>query len=317
MKILSPYENTFRRPWFKGDLHIHSDASDGHASWPRIRERLLECGFSFAALADHDRYSPPDADSELVRIGNSEMRSVEGGEVLTLFAEVQADPRAGVQDLIDRTRQAGGMPVLAHPRIGEFGLTKHHVSYPDHALIGTYRHYRGIEVYTHNVGSGFQTAIERLDSLWLARCSAADDPIAVWGFAASDAHDLTAIKPDVGILVAAENRDPVSLRTAIEAGRFYALADSAARFTAISVSGATLRVSAEKAKLLRLYGGPQRGIPGDRRLLAVAWADAGEFVTLDYTVRGTEGFVRAEAADRNGAFIYANPLRILNPESRR
>ena len=76
MTICNPYQDAFVQSWFKGDLHIHSDASDGRASLAQIRERLRECGFDFAALADHNRFCPSDETDAPVLIGNSEMRMI-------------------------------------------------------------------------------------------------------------------------------------------------------------------------------------------------------------------------------------------------
>lgn len=312
MQIINPYENAFASYWFKGDLHIHSNVSDGRSSPAEVRSRLLECGFDFASLADHDSYRPSDDAGNPVMVGNSEMRSREGGDVLTLFAGVPHGSRAGVQTLIDITRRENGLPVLAHPRIGEFGISKHHWGYPSHQLIGAYRGYIGIEIYTHNVGSGFQTAVDRLDALWIAGCATSpEDPIGVWGFAASDAHELEHITPDVGILAAARKCDLASLRAAIEAGGFYSLAGSTARFREISTEKGVVRVVAEAAKMVRLYGCQQKGVSGDRRLLAVGWDDGKEEVKLSYPLAGTEGFVRIEAFDRAGGAVYANPIRVL------
>ncbi len=311
MDIINPYAHAFTLPWFKGDLHIHSDISDGHASREQIRDRLRACGFHFAALADHDRYHPTDDDDHPIFLGNSEMRGTEGGDVLTLFAEVEPAPQTSVQDLIDQTRQAGGLAILAHPRIGEFGTTKHHWSYTSAQLIGTYRDFQGMEIYTHNVGSGFQTAVDRLDALWIARCAASSQPVQVWGYATSDAHDLHRIVPNAGILTAAVSCSETDLRLALETGRFYSLADSTARFTSITAADGVISITAAGARMLRLYGRQQSGASGDRRLLAIAWATPDERLTVDYAVTGTEGFVRAEAMDHRGGCIYANPLQVV------
>ena len=311
MHILNPYEDAFNRQWFKGDIHIHSDLSDGRATLSGIRERLRECGFDFAALADHDRYSSPDEQEFPMLIGNSEMRSAEGGDVLTLFAESQFESEMSVQDLIDQTRSENGLPILAHPKIGEFGTKKHHWAYQCHELIGKYHGYAGMEIYTHNLGSGFQTAIDRLDAVWIASCRDANEPVDIWGLAASDAHDLERITSNVGILVSAAECTAAPLHSAIQKGAFYSLAGSRARFTDISVDGNRLNITAENTKMIRLKGCPQAEYTGDRTTLAVKWAGEKESMSCEYEINGTEGFVRAEAADRDGNFIYANPIRII------
>ena len=63
--------------------------------------------------------------------------------------------------------------------------------------------------------------------------------------------------------------------------------------------------------MIRIKGGPQSSNPGDRTTHAVAWGGDRESLSCEYEIRGSEGFVRVEASDRLGDFIYANPIRIM------
>lgn len=310
-KLHNPYAEAFALPWFKGDLHIHSDASDGRDSRARLKARLRECGFDFAAFADHDRYHDTGAGGTPLIIGNAEWRSRNGGDVLGLFAAPAGGGDRSPQALIDAIRDAGGLPVLAHPKIGEFTTGKDHWTYASAALKHQLRGYAGLEIYTHNVGSGFQAAVDRLDAVWTHRVTSGNGPAAVWGLATSDAHEAAKITTGTGIMVAAAACTPTALREALEQGRFYSLAASEARFRDIRVTGETLTVAVEGAALLRLFGVPRKNAPGDNRLLAIAWADRQERLALAYRIRGDEGFIRAEAMDRAGGRLYANPLRVI------
>lgn len=318
--VHNPYAGAFARPWFKGELHIHTDRHKGTASREVMLSRLRRCGFDFAAFAEHNLYTPANADTRPVLLGSAELRT-RGGDVLSLGADVTAGypgpdaPREAYpspQETIDRVRAAGGLPFLAHPKIAEFTTNPRHWTFHSEQLNRDLARYAGLEIYTHYVGSGFQTAVDRLDALWIYRLRSGQRPVRIWGLATADAHGPNDITPHVGILVAASSCNPPDLLAAIEAGRFYALAASTARFRQIGVDDQDrLHVVAEGARLLRCYGVPQAEHRGDRRQLALAWAEGRGYAALDYALRGTEGYVRVEAMDRYGNSIYANPLALL------
>ncbi|MGI5819208.1 MAG: PHP domain-containing protein [Armatimonadota bacterium] len=309
METLNPYDGAFDRAWFKGDVHIHTTASDGRADREQVLARLRECGFDFAAIADHDLHTPGDDAGDPVLLPNCEFNTPQG-DVLSLFAEVARPEVPAPQDVIDAVNAAGGFPVIAHPKLREFRHDAADRAVSSSNLIRDLSGYAAIEVYTHNIGSGFQMAIDRLDAVWTWRVSEGRAPVGVWGLATSDSHDLHTITPDVGIMVAAEECTGAALREAIERGAFYALAASRARFREISTRGCSLRFVAEGAEVLQLFGVPQAEFSAERRRLAIAWADGRDLVEIDYEVTGSEGFVRAEAMDRAGNLIVANPIEI-------
>ena len=43
--------------WFSGDLHMHSDASDGQHDIPTLAKKAQKMGLDFIAIADHNNYS--------------------------------------------------------------------------------------------------------------------------------------------------------------------------------------------------------------------------------------------------------------------
>jgi len=307
-KIDNLYANMSELNWYKGDLHIHSKASDGKNSKEEILERLVQCNFNFAALADHDIYCPGEDRKGLLIIGNSEL-STRGGDVLGLFAEAKPKSRE-TQDVINAISSAGGLPVLAHPKIGEFTDEKTHWTYSSERLIKELSGYIGIEIYTHNVASGFQTAIDRLDAVWTYGSRNNLKP-SIWGFSGSDAHSIEKILPDVGIMAAAKELTTTAIYEAICKGKFYSIAGSTARFKEISAENEILTLVVEDAKVLYLFGTPQKNISGNRRLLDIVWADRKSHIKHSYRIKGTEGYIRAEAMDKCGNYAYINPL-LLN-----
>ena len=43
--------------WLKGDLHMHSDASDGQYDIPSLAKRAVKKGLDFIAVANHNNYN--------------------------------------------------------------------------------------------------------------------------------------------------------------------------------------------------------------------------------------------------------------------
>ena len=334
VEILNPYAGAFERSWFKGDVHIHTSASDGRGERGQVLARLRECEFDFAAITDHDIFSPGDEDNDPVLLDGCELNTLQG-DVVALFTEIDRPESAAPQNIIDAVVDAGGMPIIAHPKLREFARDHADRAVTSQDLICNLSRYAAIEVYTHNIGSGFQLAIDRLDAVWTWRVREGMKerldhlkgdrlepeerdtlrPVGIWGLATSDSHDLHTITPNVGIMVAAEECRQASLRAAIETGAFYALAASPARFREISCEGRRLRFVAEGAEMMQLYGLPQEQFTAERRRLAIAWADGRDYVQIDYEVTGREGFVRAEAMDRGGNLIFANPIEVLPADS--
>jgi len=312
------YNGLASSKWLKGDLHVHTTASDGRMSRREALEVLRRHRFDFCAISDHDVYDAGGRDSGLLVLPSRELSS-QRGHIVALFANgsLERCPDWSSQGEIDAVRAAGGLPILAHPRIKEFTSTQS-MAFTCERLLCELSHFHGQEVYTHNVGSGFATAVDRLDAVWTGRIDAGSDDLPVWGYASSDAHAPEQVQDNVGILVAADECTPVAIRAALEAGRFYSLAATAARFEDICFDGRSLNVRATDAVMLRVKctgGTPAEG-RGHRMQAALKYAREAGTIELDYRVQGNEGYLRVEAMDSNGGFVYANPIRVCPSEGR-
>lgn len=312
-KILNNiYTGLSGRKWLKGDLHIHTSISkDGRMSRRQALDTLHTHGFDFCAISDHDAFDPGGEENGVLVLPGSEFSSKKG-HLLALLTDrpLERDETGPVQQQIDAIRDAGGLPILAHPKIKELTLDQS-MAYTSEQLLCKLSGYHGMEIYNHNVGSGFTTAVDRLDAVWTGRIDADAGGLPVWGYASSDAHAPEHISPNVGILVDAKDCTPAAIRTALEAGRFYSLADTMARFEEIAVDEQYLHVRAAGAVMLRLEcsgGTPAEG-RGNRRLAGIKIA-ATDTIEMKYAIQGHEGYIRIEAMDRNGHFAYSNPISI-------
>ena len=304
---MNPYADIAGRSVYKGDLHLHSTRSDGQCSPEEMFDRLINCGFDFCCLTDHDLPGRTHSHRDLLVLMGQEA-SAESGHVVVLSSPVVRTAEWTTAEQLSAFRASGGYTILSHPKIREF-TPKQGPTYTARRLLCELPGlFDGIEVYTHNVGSGPRVAIDRLDVVWSAMILAWGAQVdgefrPVWAFGASDGHHVDHITENVGIAVWAVALSPAALLESIVRGAFYVLADTKARFSDISLHGDTLRACASQAVMLRVFkaGG---------RPAWTATGRAGEPVELRYTLRGDEGYVRVEAMDADGRSAYSNPIFI-------
>jgi len=271
-------------------------------------DRHIERGFDFCCLADHDL---PVCESYLYQdmliVAGQEM-SAETGHIVSLFSPVVRDKQWSTSQQLKAISQADGFAILAHPKIEEF-TTGQGLTYTAKRLVGELQGlYGGMEIYTHNVGSGFKLAIDRLDVVWTSRAYRWDglgentfQP--PWGFAASDCHHVANISPNVGIIVWSNELSEQSLKNAITAGAFYSLANTKARFGEIKVEHNKIYASATHAIMIRAI--KSGGLP-----VAVVSKDTKDEIDINYLIQGDEGYIRIEAMDVDGHCAYTNPVFI-------
>ena len=296
----------------KGDVHVHTTKSDGRDTPDAILDRLLTCGFDFCCLADHDQVGIPGEKAGLLLLQGQEA-SAETGHIVVLDSPLVREPSWSTGEQLDAFGASGGVTVLSHPKIREFTSSRELSYGPTRLLEELAGRYDGIEIYTHNVGSGPRSAMDRLDVIWSAAVLAwgahAKCPFRpVWGIASSDAHDVSRIVPDVGIVAWPEDRSTEAIVAAIRQGAFYALANTTARFSALHLEGRVLSVCASGAGVIRVIG------VGGNPVHAVAGNDTAP-LRLRYTVRGDEGYLRVEAIDARGQYAYSNPVLLPDPSS--
>lgn len=304
--MLNPYDKIKEMRSFKGDLHIHTNLSDGIASPQGMYARLRTCGFDFCCLADHDLPgSAPHFEDSLLALRGQEL-SDENGHVVALLSEINRKQYATISAQLIAVRESGGFSILNHPKIREF-VSDQSPTYTASRLINELAGlFDGIEIYTHNVGSGFKLAIDRLDVVWSSTLNQqikSEEFKPVWAFASSDGHAVRHITSNVGIMVWADDLNEKSIMNSIRKGSFYSLANAKSRFKKIEVVGNTLRVVSDDTIMIRLI--KRAALP----VSVISSNDAGE-LELVYQINGDEGYVRIEAMDDQGNCAYSNPILI-------
>lgn len=223
----------FERPgrFWRGNLHTHSNLSDGCLSPGEVCRRYRDEGYDFISLTDHfvGLYGYPITDTKPFRgngfttIPGAELHSgaMENGELWHILAvglpedfeppnaphfRPVADQESGA-DLAARARAAGAFVAVAHPEWS--GLTT-----GDARTIAAAH---AVEIYNHGcaVGCdrphGFYTADQLLsEGRQLTLC------------ATDDAHFTEPDHFGGWVMVKAEENDPEALVTALRDGAYYA-----------------------------------------------------------------------------------------------
>lgn len=216
--------------FFRGNLHTHSDRSDGVLSAEDVCRRYQAEGYDFLALTDHFVGSydfpitdtTPFRDNRFTTILGAELHSgaMKNGEIWHIlavglpadFSRPNAPHFRPVEDqetgpeLARRAREAGAYVAIAHPQWSGLDLDDARSIEAAHA----------VEVYNHGCGvesdrpDGFHTLDLLLsEGRKLGLC------------ATDDAHFLVADHFGGWVMVKAQENTPDSLLTALKAGHYY------------------------------------------------------------------------------------------------
>lgn len=299
--MANPYKEISGRKLYKGDIHFHTGLSDGASSPDEMLDRLIECGFDFCGIADHDMPCAQGTHNGLVILTSQEMSS-DNGHVVALNTCVVRKNSWTIAEQIRNIRATGGMAILSHPKIREFIPDQSPTYNADRLVNELNMDFDGMEIFTRNVGSGFKTAVDRLDLVWTA-LHFQNRFAPVWGFASSDGHHVDHISENTGIMVWSVSRKPEDLLKAIYTGAFFSIADSRARFSHIAFNGKTLKASAFNCKLIKL-------IKMGGEIAACEYYKNEKKCDISYETSGEESYLRIEAYDINGQAAYSNPIKI-------
>jgi hypothetical protein len=300
--------------WYKGNVHCHSTNSDGKQPPDEVARYYRAIGMDFVAVSDHNRLTPlaeygPVLGPDFVGIPCCEYTGQKNCHVVAVDVDVAVKPDADqsgwgereiIQDGIDRTRAAGGVPVVCHP-CWNWAL--------DAETMLELSNLTHFEVFNASPDCNSYPGFGRScpEEIWDRLLSAGRR---VFGVATDDGHwhgsPAGAGKPPTHLMsgglgwcvIDAGELSRAALREAFEAGRFYAstgveLADY--RVTDESIEIAVAPWSNEHATV--------EFIGRDGGLLA---RETG--LSATYRFRGDELYVRARVADTTGCFAFTQPV---------
>lgn len=316
--------------WLKGQLHAHSSNSGDSRTPPDEVLRWYEGrGFDFVVFTDHNHVTATSSSTRTLAIPGVELTQnyktctppPEPGHgcllhVNALFADPKSplpswppdheggDRYGAFRAALEATRELGGIAQLNHPNF-HYAL--------DAALIARLAQDGAVLLEVANEASDSNNAGDRAhpstEALWDQALTAG---ARIWGTATDDAHHYddaektrargeVAFEGDKGFVMVRAQKDPASIRAALEQGRFYAS------------SGVVLSRVEEKGGRLFIDVAPQS--PGEH---AFAFFGTGGALLGDVKGRSAVfaleqaqgGYVRAVVTGPEGQKAWTQPLFI-------
>jgi len=300
-----PQDHAFAAPgrFWKGNIHTHSNASDGVRTPEEVCATYREAGYDFLALTDHflAKYNFPVVDTRPFR--THDFTTILGAELhapATALGEMwhilavglpcdfakTAAGETGPQ-LAARAIAAGAFVAIPHP--GWYALTT--------ADANTLEGAHAVEVYNHTS----QLRTERGDGVYLADQLLAEGR-RVTLIAVDDAHFVCPDAFGGWVMVKACANEPDALLAALKAGHFYATQGPAIHDIAWEED--SVEITCSPAASIIVLG------RGSRAAQSVA-----PFQTrarLSIAALRTGGFARVVVADAHGRRAWSNPIHFPN-----
>jgi len=290
-------ETMFTAPgeWLRGNLHLHTTASDGTVTPQEAVELYRGAGYDFLSITDHGVIVDP---TELDDLGMTLLPGVEiapaGGELGQTIhtvgvgcAECPPDPETGnAADQIGPLAEASEFCFIAHPAWSSL-VYRDFVGIPG---IG------GVEVYNstchHGIGRG--TSEIQWDDC-LGRGSR------LWGLAVDDAHHKYDDRFYGWVMLKAADRSPAGIYRSLQAGHFYA--STGPTIEHIELDGDQLHVACSPCvEVFAVCPLPGRG--------STTWreeAPSTPFTEQRLTVRDSINPLRVVVVDEHGRRAWAQP----------
>ncbi len=286
LQIDNPYADLSGGSWLRGNLHAHTNRTDGTRDAQTVIDGYAALGYDFLALTDHDMLTGPAEyaawDSRgLVLIPGNEI-TANGVHICHINAPDLVPPTANRQTAISAIAKGDGFAVINHANwLSDF-------NHCPIECLAEWKGYTGIEIFngvvTRLEGSPYAT------NKWDMMLSQGRK---VWGFANDDSHDYGDDARGWNV-VYTHDRSVEAIVAALRAGRFYA--STGVVIDDIAVSAGRIRVQTRNAR--RIVALMQNAV-------RIATTDRD---TIDIAVPETAKCVRFECWGEGESFAWTQPF---------
>ncbi|MDP2872483.1 MAG: CehA/McbA family metallohydrolase [Bacillota bacterium] len=317
MQCQPPVQSGLR--WFKGNVHAHSDRSDGRLPPGALADWYGSHGYDFLAITDHGRVTrlgprPDDSRSNgLLMLPGTEVtawddRAGAFHHLLALLDPETLDSVASLklgppQQIVDQLVAGGALVFSAHPYW--LGLSS--------AETGALRGTHGIEVYNHlcqlERARGYSE--QQWDELLVAGKR-------MWGLAVDDCHWREHDSGGGWVMVRAHELTPAAIIGALRSGDFYSTqGPDITRFAVTGDPGRPPGTEGAAEAVIECSRCRKIVFLADRWLGAVVAPErknGGELLVAgQYRLTGKETYVRAVCTDAEGRKAWTNPIMLPAP----
>lgn len=310
--------------WLRGNLHTHSNRSDGHFHPARVAMMYKRANYDFVAISDHRIYGDfselSDPEFLVIPAGEFNVNSKDGERtpanptktyhILFILADPDSPNRLHhdakytpenedgtflerVQKLVDWGNETGNLVIMSHPNSAR--------QYEDSSLPLT--GFTALEI--HNNTSHFSEGIGRSEHHWDALLRAGKK---IWGVAVDDGH-MGADYYGGWIMVSADELSIPSIAQAIRTGSFYST--TGPLIHDLYAENGKIHVSCTPCERIRFVQYEERG-------KMVRSSDGTDSLTeAEMTYAPSAKFVRVECIARDGSIAWSNPIFINEPGQKR
>ena len=296
MHINNPYSHLHKH-WFRGNLHTHSNKSDGKLSPKDVIKRYSQAGYNFLAITDHSKFTDVSSFSteEFLLINGEELSDP---HVLALgITEEIPDPTdfRGIINSdrlieeIDAIHQQKGLPVIAHPYWS--GITSE--------ILREIKHEYMIEIY--NAVCDIEWHKGYSVSIWDELLSRNRG---IMGIAVDDCHFIKDLNDfaQAWIMVNTDELSWNTLSAALKAGRFF------------STQGPQIRSIETHQNKVQIQCSPCKSIAfiGRSYFGQVKYGNNVPLTSAEYEIKSDrdQGFLRIVCCDELGRYAWSNPLTL-------
>ncbi len=277
--VLQPQPFPTTGTWYRGNLHTHTDRSDGALAPDVVVQRYEAAGYDFLFLTDHNQVVEGPQGQHMLVLPGEEVTPRRGPHIHGLGIRHRIRPKTvgTLVEAVRRVRLQDGIPVANHPACPT----------PLSAAYVRALKVRHLEVINGIAGTrGFETELQ----LWDELLSSGYFCFAVGG---DDAH-LPEHIGQAWVMVRAPRLSESAIHEALRRGDFYV--STGATIRDLRCDGQVIAIEAPGATQIRFIG-------REGRVLAEVFSESARYV-----LQGTEGYVRVEVADADGRRAWTQPL---------
>jgi sugar phosphate isomerase/epimerase len=304
MPEISPF--SLKGRFWRGNLHTHSNLSDGALPLDRVVEAYKDAGYDFLQMSEHfmGRYHWPVADTRKFRSNNfttligAELHAMGTamGELWHILAtglpldfEAPAPEETGPR-LAARAAAAGAFIGIAHPAWSQLSIDDGQAVEAAHA----------VEVYNH----GCFVEVDRGDG-WYLLDQLLRQGRKLTAFATDDAHFKSDDAFGGWVHVKADVLEPEALLASLKAGHYYS--SQGPRIHELAIDGNELWVACSPVNAIAVVGHNSRSVGRYGRAITEARIDLAYLGKSWAEVRQSP-WIRIALIDGAGKRAWTNPI---------